>query len=294
MHIQSYEVPSDFLDRAEPLLMENEVLNNLPLGIAYRLVQSIKHTAKDAHHEGPLPFMAILSDGQQDILVLLKTTAHLIVYISDKVQSHDARSNAISVAIDYILHQEVIPVPSIIAFHETAHLFAEKWKEVTGQSYGVQMDQRIYACTKVQDVKLSPGIFRASELRDIPMLAEWIYDFAKEASEEITHKQAFEMAQRGTDQCAIYLWDDGEPVSMAQQTRPTLHGAVVNMVYTPFEHRNKGYASSCVSTLTRNMLRGPYEFASLYTDMSNPISNHIYMKVGYEPRSDSVVLVFNS
>ncbi|OAB43348.1 GNAT family N-acetyltransferase [Paenibacillus glacialis] len=294
MHIHSYVDPSDFLDRAEPLLMENEVLNNLPLGIAYRLVQSIKHTAKDAHHEGPLPFMAIVSDEEQDVLVLLKTSAHLIVYISDKVESVYLRSNAISVAIDHILHQEVIHVPSIIAYHETARLFADKWKEVTGKSYEIQMDQRIYACTKVQEVKLSPGIFRAAELRDVPLLSQWIYDFATEATEAISMKHAIDMAQRGTEQSAIYLWDDGEPVSMAQQTRPTLHGAVINMVYTPFQHRNKGYAGSCVSTLTRNMLRGPYEFASLYTDLSNPISNHIYMKVGYEPRSDSVVLVFKS
>lgn len=294
MHIQSYVEPSDFLERAEPLLMENEVLNNLPLGIAYRLVQSIKHTAKDAYHVGPLPFMAIVSDGEQDILTLLKTSAHLIVYISDKVQNDDVRIHAVSMAIDHILHQEVIHVPSIIALRETAHLFAEKWQEVTGQSYEVQMDQRIYACSKVQDMKLSPGIFRAAELRDIPMLGQWIYDFAAEAMEAISMKKAIDMAQHGTEQSAIYLWDDGEPVSMAQQTRPTLHGAVVNLVYTPLQYRNCGYAASCVSTLTRNMLRGPYEFASLYTDMSNPISNHIYMKVGYEPKSDSVVLAFKS
>lgn len=294
MHIQSYVEPSDFLDRAEPLLMENEVLNNLPLGIAYRLVQSIKHTAKDAHHVGPLPFMAIVSDGEEDILSLLKTSAHLIVYISDKVKSDDVRIRAISLAIDHILHQEVIRVLSIIALRETAHLFADKWQELTGQSYEVQMDQRIYACTKVQDVKLSPGIFRAAELRDIPMLGQWIYDFAAEAMEAISMKQAIDMAQHGTEQSAIYLWDDGEPVSMAQQTRPTLHGAVVNMVYTPLQYRNHGYAASCVSTLTRNMLRGPYKFASLYTDLSNPISNHIYIKVGYKPKSDSVVLAFKS
>lgn len=294
MHIQSYVEPSEFLERAEPLLMENEVLNNLPLGITYRLVQSIKHTAKDAYHVGPLPFMAIVSDGEQDILTLLKTSAHLIVYISDKVQNNDVRIHAVSMAIDHILHQEVIHVPSIIALRETAHLFAEKWQEVTGQSYEVQMDQRIYACRKVQDMKLSPGIFRAAELRDIPMLGQWIYDFAAEAMEAISMKKAIDMAQHGTEQSAIYLWDDGEPVSMAQQTRPTLHGAVVNLVYTPLQYRNRGYAASCVSTLTRNMLRGPYEFASLYTDMSNPISNHIYMKVGYEPRSDSVVIAFKS
>lgn len=294
MHIHSYVDPSDFLDRAEPLLMENEVLNNLPLGIAYRLVQSIKHTAKDAYHMGPLPFMAIVSDEEQDVLVLLRTKAHLIVYISDKIQSDDVRTSAISTAIDHILHQEVIHVPSIIALRETAYLFADKWQESTGKSYEVQMDQRIYACTKVQDMKLSPGIFRAAELRDIPLLGQWIYDFATEAVEAISMKQAIDMAKHGTEQSAIYLWDNGEPVSMAQQTRPTLHGAVVNLVYTPLQHRNNGYAGSCVSTLTRNMLRGPYEFASLYTDLSNPISNHIYMKVGYEPKSDSVVLAFTS
>ncbi|WP_160297269.1 GNAT family N-acetyltransferase [Paenibacillus sp. IHBB 10380] len=105
--------------------------------------------------------------------------------------------------------------------------------------------------------------------------------------------RAIKMAKNATDKSAIYLWiDDGEPVSMAQQTRPTLHGAVVNLVYTPPEHRNKGYASSCVATLTRNMLRGPYQFTSLYTDLSNPVSNRIYMNIGYEPKADSVVLEF--
>ncbi|MNP40909.1 Acetyltransferase (GNAT) family protein [compost metagenome] len=154
------------------------------------------------------------------------------------------------------------------------------------------MDQRIYSCTEVREVKLSPGIFRAAESRDIPLLGQWIYDFALEAMEAVTVKDAIEMAKYGTDQSAIYLWDNGEPVSMAQLSRPTIHGAVVNLVYTPLQHRNKGYAQSCVATLTRNMLRGPYEFASLYTDMSNPISNYVYQKVGFEPNADSVVLTF--
>ncbi|AOZ94146.1 GNAT family N-acetyltransferase [Paenibacillus crassostreae] len=292
MHIQSYHEPSEFLMRAEPLLQQNEVLNNLPLGIAYRLVQSIKHTVKDAYHEGPFPFMAIASEGDVDVLVLLKTSAHLIIYVSDMVQDLEVRSNAFTEAIRHIQQQEEIQIPSIIGLRETTHLFAEKWKEITGKSYEIQMNQRIYACEKVAEVKLSSGIFRAAEPRDIPTLGQWIYDFSAEAMDGVSMKQAIDMARFGTDQSAIYIWDDGEPVSMAQQTRPTLHGAVVNLVYTPPQHRSKGYAQSCVSTLTRNMLRGPYEFASLYTDMSNPISNHIYVKVGYEPRADSVVIAF--
>ncbi|MCJ8010525.1 hypothetical protein MUG84_02060 [Paenibacillus sp. KQZ6P-2] len=44
--------------------------------------------------------------------------------------------------------------------------------------------------------------------------------------------------------------------------------------------------------MTRNMLSGPDRFASLYTDLSNPVTNHIYMNIGYKPLADSVVYVF--
>ncbi|MGF7045548.1 putative GNAT family acetyltransferase [Paenibacillus sp. DS2015] len=292
MHILSYSDPSDFLNRVEPVLLENEMLNNLPLGIVYRLVESFKYTVKDVHHDGPLPFMAVVSNDEKDILILVKTTEHLILYISEQVVNDEFIAEACSTAIQYIVEQE-ISVPSIIALRETAFLFAKEWNVITGQSSEIQMDQRIYVCTQVKDLKLSPGIFRAAEFRDIPLLGQWIYEFAAEALEVMSIDRAIKLAKTATESSAIYLWiDDGEPVSMAQQTRPTLHGAVVNMVYTPPEHRNQGYASSCVSTLTRNMLRGSYQFTSLYTDLSNPVSNHIYMNIGYEPKADSVVVVF--
>lgn len=293
MHILSYSDPSDFLNRVEPVLMENEMLNNLPLGIIYSLVQSFKYTAVNAHHEGPLPFMAVVSNDEQDILVLVKTKEHLIIYASEKGVNDEFISEACSKAIQYIVEQEVISIPSVVALRETAFLFAKEWQLITGYSYEIQMDQRIYTCTEVKDTKLSPGIFRAAEFRDIPLLGQWIYEFSAELMEGMSIDQAIKMAKNATENSAIYVWiDEGEPVSMAQQTRPSLHGAVVNLVYTPLEHRNKGYASSCVATLTRNMLRGPYQFTSLYTDLSNPVSNRIYMNIGYEPKADSVVLVF--
>ncbi|AJS59324.1 hypothetical protein [Paenibacillus sp. IHBB 10380] len=178
MHVLSYSDPSDFLNRVEPVLLENEMLNNLPLGIIYRLVESCKYAVKDAQPEGPLPFMAVVSNDEQDILVLVKTLEHLIIYNSEKGVNDELVTEACSKAIQYIVEQEVISVPSVIALRETAFLFAKEWQFITGHSYEIQMDQRIYACTEVKDIKLSPGIFRAAEFRDIPLLGQWIYEFA--------------------------------------------------------------------------------------------------------------------
>jgi len=34
------------------------------------------------------------------------------------------------------------------------------------------------------------------------------------------------------------------------------------------------------------------EFCSLYTDLSNPVSNSIYQKIGYHPVEDVIDIVF--
>ncbi len=47
---------------------------------------------------------------------------------------------------------------------------------------------------------------------------------------------------------------NGKYVSMANAARPTTHNITINYVYTPQEERKKGYASSCVSTLSQLML----------------------------------------
>ncbi|BAY85818.1 GCN5-related N-acetyltransferase [Calothrix parasitica NIES-267] len=58
------------------------------------------------------------------------------------------------------------------------------------------------------------------------------------------------------------------------------------MVYTPPEYRKKGYASACVAGLSQTLLGEGYKFCFLFTDLSNPTSNKIYQKIGYQPVAD--------
>ena len=56
--------------------------------------------------------------------------------------------------------------------------------------------------------------------------------------------------------------------------------------------QEKGYATACVAGVCREILKSGYEFCTLYTDLSNPTSNSIYMKIGFNPVCDSVEHIF--
>jgi uncharacterized protein len=79
---------------------------------------------------------------------------------------------------------------------------------------------------------------------------------------------------------------------MAIVQRETVSGICVSMVYTPPDLRSQGYATSCVAALTQRMLDSGKKFCCLYTDLTNPTSNAIYQKIGYEPVCHSEDLVF--
>ncbi len=103
-----------------------------------------------------------------------------------------------------------------------------------------------------------------------------------EGSPEEARKMAVQRIEVGD----VYLWDDGGPVSMAFRARPTPHGYTVTGVYTPPELRGRGYASACVAALSQRLLESGKQFCNLFTDLANPVSNSIYMKIGYKPVCD--------
>ena len=84
------------------------------------------------------------------------------------------------------------------------------------------------------------------------------------------------------------LWDvAGWPVSITGYSGHTRHGMRVGPVYTPPEDRGHGYASALVAGVTQGLLDAGRDWVSLYTDRSNPTSNHIYQEIGYEPVHDA-------
>ena len=85
---------------------------------------------------------------------------------------------------------------------------------------------------------------------------------------------------------AWVVWDDGDPVSLAAYGNPTPSGTRVGPVYTPLEHRGRGYATSLVADLTAERLAIGLDYCFLFTDLANPTSNAIYARIGYEAVAD--------
>ena len=84
------------------------------------------------------------------------------------------------------------------------------------------------------------------------------------------------------------LWEaDGRPVSLVCFGGPTPTGIRIGPVYTPPEHRGHGYASALTAEVSAQQLAGGRSFCFLYTDLGNPTSNAIYMRIGYERVCDS-------
>ncbi len=148
--------------------------------------------------------------------------------------------------------------------------------------------------SKVNELTPAKGQIRIANVNDLPTLQKWTLDFMKEALQESGTEDAIErFVRQKIETKSIFLWEDGQLVSMAAKTRPTKKSISINLVYTPKEYRKKGYARSCVASLTERLLREEYKYCTLYTDLMNPTSNKIYQEIGYKEVGDILAIDFS-
>jgi predicted GNAT family acetyltransferase len=120
------------------------------------------------------------------------------------------------------------------------------------------------------------------------LITKWMYNFEMDSFGQARpmDKTRAMVAQR-IEQGDWHLWMVGDkPVSMCLFGRPIRNTCAVSGVYTPPEQRRNGYASACVAALSQKLLDDGFAYTTLFTDLANPTSNSIYMKLGYEPLAD--------
>jgi predicted GNAT family acetyltransferase len=205
-----------------------------------------------------------------------------------------ANTNEMNVYTDMVEYMESIRYPGIIGVKEHCSIYNDAYNQVTKKSMKVTMDQRIYSCNKVSDTKAKEGIFRMAKMNEVPLLIEWAIDFTKGIE---GYTQDYDETKRNIlskiESNVLYVLEvNGNVVSMAARSRALRQTESVGYVYTPIHLRGNGYASQVVRELTK-LIIGDGRKATLYTDLSNPTSNSIYMKIGYEPHCDSVMMSKN-
>ena len=171
-----------------------------------------------------------------------------------------------------------VRLPGVTGDVTTAAHFAGQWAERLKSAVVPFMGQRIYEVDKVEEPTAVSGHFRKAVLSDRERLINWVRHFYTDTGVQDSSSESIVEGRLSAGQ--LWLWDDSGAVSMAGLT-PPMEGVVrVQLVYTPPEHRGKGYASACVASLSKR-IRGEGYRCILYTDLGNPISNAIYRRIGY-------------
>lgn len=172
---------------------------------------------------------------------------------------------------------------AVFAEDALADAFAEAWRRHGGGPTRVGMHQCLYALTRVQPVATPAGGLRTATTADVERIGGWMADFDREAFGAADPERALATAHRRVAAGEVVLWEDGEPVAMAASARPTRRTISVNAVYTPPERRGTGYATALVAQFTQRLLDQGRDRCLLFTDLANPTSNAIYVRIGYQP-----------
>ena len=115
----------------------------------------------------------------------------------------------------------------------------------------------------------------------------------KQGLDALNEKNAEAMLRQRLEDGDLFVWSDGsQPVSMLMKNRPITHTIAISQVFTPFDLRGRGYATAAVHTLTRNLLTAGYRSVNLFTDVTNPTSNHLYQQIGYQPVTEMEKIIF--
>lgn len=155
-------------------------------------------------------------------------------------------------------------------------------KELRGATIVEEESELIY-----QNKELIPAPFigqiRTGTFEDFDLIFKWMKEFMEE-----TGLRSFNLESivRNTIDSGRYslLEISGIPVCLGGKSDIQVFEGIsvvrVGPIYTPIEHRKKGYASALTSHITAK-LQSLGAIATLYTQADNPTSNKIYQEIGY-------------
>jgi uncharacterized protein len=282
MIASTYPSANKFLQVAQTFLENDEAANSLLLGISLRLKNApdrIKTT----------PYFITVSNEYRLTLAAVMTPPHNLV-----IYGQENQPQAMDIFVQQLQIDEVIP-PGVLGPSAVAQLFAETWTKATGITYRAGMSQGIYELRNVvSPERIASGELRLAAIEEIDLLTQWALDFQAEALSPGDPLQTRQTMEDRINHRELYVWEDGQPVSMAAKARPVSHGITVNLVYTPPKFRRRGYAGNSVAALSQILLDEGWQFCSLHTDLSNPTSNHIYQAIGYRRVCDFNEYVFDA
>ena len=269
LRLSRFADPAAFLARSRAFLVAREAEHNLLLGIGGDLVE-----APGRYREAP--YLATIERGEAVVAVALMTPPYnLLLSMTEEPGALDLIARDV---------REVRgALPGVAGPSPVSRGFAERWRDLTGDTVRAGMKQRVYRLDTVIPVANVPGRLRVATEADRDLLVEWMGAFSEEALGDADRQRDeravdLRLTTRGGGFC---LWEDGAPVAMVGYGGPTPNGIRIAPVYTPPSLRGRGYASAAVAAMSQRLLDEGRRYCFLFTDLANRTSNRIYQAIGY-------------
>jgi uncharacterized protein len=278
MEVRTHRDAQGFLTAIEPLVGDDEARHNLILGIVGTLA---------AHPDRYPDYHLWTVEDADEVVAAAMMTPPFHLGIARP------RSRGALEALASHLHDDGIRVPGVVGAEPEVEWFADIWTGTTAQPAHVERREGVYRLREVEALSRASGAPRVLGESDTDWAAEWMEAFVDEAlpnepAARATARRSIEHRLDPSADAGMWAWEDeGRSVAMAGYSGPTPNGIRIGPVYTPPEFRGRGYATTLVADMSRALLEEGRSFCFLYTDLSNPTSNAIYRRIGYEHVCDA-------
>lgn len=262
----------DVLDQAGPFLAEDPVARNLAASLLTASVQ----------HGSPVrSWIGRHDDRVQGLLI--RTDAHRFGLVF-------ASSPMVANALGESVGRDDGHLPSVRGEVGVVAAFAGAYATVTGRPAEAADAHRLYMLDDLQAPDV-PGHPRRGADGDEALVARWAEGFVTDTGFGSADDVAVMVARVRSG--LIRIWVDGDrPVAMGVGMPVVFGVSRVGWIYTPPEHRGVGYGAAVTAAISAEQLAGEASACILYTQLSNPVSNRIYQRLGYRSVSEDLAYRF--
>lgn len=276
IEFKRYQDVNEFIEENMELILKKEWLNNLMVG-----------NIKDAKIKGideSWILARVTKNNKTELIIFKRDPWKLLLY--SPTENKDDELYKFAAEEIYKIESNLIGVNTE---KDIGEKFAKEYCKIANKEYKLHLNMRILVLEELTEPNLREDVvFRKAQLKDKEILKQFVKEFHKEGlneelSEERLEKDFYEFLEKGY----YVLEKDGKIVAQTVVTRKLEKGKSVSEVYTPKEERCNGYAYNLIYRVSKEFLDSGAEYCVLFTDDGNPISNHVYEKIGYRRKVDT-------
>ncbi len=201
-----------------------------------------------------------------------------------QIYSCNGNEKAFSMLVDYLLENN-IPIRGVQGDKRDCELFIKEYSLKSKKEFQLFYAMKAMKLTKenLKKTKITGTLRLANDL-DLPRIHKMYSCFVSDTLHEPVNQEKIqavlkEMAQN--HQLYVFINAYQQLTSCVKLLNNFIDGGTLSFVFTDTKHRNHGYAKEMIYLLAYTYLKQK-SFLTLFVDQKNPISNKVYVDIGFD------------